>query len=102
MLLQLMCNKISIALCDAQSAKHQRSLEGLVRSRLGERAQQDLSELARSSAHIPAAHAQGLRACKHAGLIWHAFGHFRRILQVLLSSSITLFMYLNPSMRHVH
>ena len=61
-----------------------------MRSRLGEGPQQGLSELARSSAHIPAAHAQALRACKHAGLIWHAFSHFCRILQVLAPSPITL------------
>ena len=73
-----------------------------MRSRLGDGPQQGLSELARSSAHIPAVHAQALRACKHAGLIWHAFSHFRRILQVQLLSSITLIMYLTPSIQHVH
>ena len=92
MLLQHLYSNISLTLCDVQSAKHQRSLEGLVRSRLGEGPQQGLSELARSSAHIPAAHAQALRACKHAGLIWHAFSHFRRILQVQPPSLTTLFM----------
>ena len=73
-----------------------------MRSRLGEAPQQGLSELARSSAHIPAAQAQALRACKHAGLIWHAFTHFRRVLQVLRPSSTTLFMLLDHSMQHVH
>lgn len=59
----------------------QRGLEALVRSRLGDSPEQRLNELARSSMHLPAGHAVALRACKHAGLIWHAYGHFRRILQ---------------------
>ena len=86
-MLQQLRNAISFTNCDAQSAKQQRSLEGLVQSRLGEGPQQGLSELARSSTHIPSAHAQALRVCKHVGLIWHAFSHFRQILQVPSPSS---------------
>ena len=102
MLRQRVCNENSFTLCDAQSAKQQRSLEGLVRARLGEGPEQHLSELARSSTHIPAAHVQARRACKHVGLIWHAFSHFRQILQVLPQSSIPVFAYVDPSTQLVH
>ena len=61
----------------------QRGVETLVRSRMGDGPEQRLKELARSSASLPAAHAEALRACKHAGLIWHAFSHFHKALQVL-------------------
>ncbi len=53
-----------------------------MRSRMGDGPEQSLKELARSSPSLPAAHAEALRACKHAGLIWHAYSHFRKALQV--------------------
>ena len=64
----------------------QRGIESLVLSRLGDGPEQSLKELARNSPSTPAAHAEALRACKHAGLIWHAFSHFRKALQVPVPS----------------
>lgn len=60
----------------------QRGVETLVRSRIGDGLEERLKELARSSSSLPAAHTEAVRACKHAGLIWHAFSYFRKALQV--------------------
>ena len=49
---------------------------------MGDGPEQSLKELARSSSSLAAAHTEALRACKHAGLIWHAYSHFRKALQV--------------------
>ena len=57
-------------------------------SRLGDGPEQALTELARSSSHLPAGHAEVLRTCKRAGLTWHAYEHFRKILQVCLSARL--------------
>ncbi len=55
-------------------------------SRLGEAPEEALAELARSSSHLPAGHAEALRTCRQAGLTWHAYEHFRKVLQVCLSA----------------
>ena len=70
-----------VRLSDFQGGR-QRGIESLVRSRIGDGPEQRLKELARSGSTLPMAHTDALRACRHAGLIWHAFAHFRRALQV--------------------
>ena len=68
-------------MCGAQGTK-QRGLEALVHSWLGYGPEQALTELARSSSRLPAGHAEVLRTCKRAGLTWHAYELFRKVLQV--------------------
>ena len=78
-------NLLMMVVSGAQGGR-QRGIETLMRSRMGDGPEQSLKELARSSPSLPAAHAEALRACKHAGLIWHAYSHFRKALQVLTSA----------------
>jgi hypothetical protein len=59
-----------------------------VHSRLGDGPEQALTELARSSSHLPAGHAEVLRTCKRTGLTWHAYELFRKVLQVCLSARL--------------
>lgn len=84
---------LTFHLLNAQGLK-QGSLEALVHSRMGANPEQRLKELSRSNMNLPPGQEDALRACKHAGLVWHAFDHLRRILKVPLPDRYaTLFMW---------
>ena len=93
----------TFCLLDAQGHK-QGSLEALVHSRMGANPEQRLKELSRSNMNLLAGQEEALRACKHAGLVWHAFDHLRRILKVPLSvrSNILFTWSCNRQDAHQH